>query len=147
MDPLSIAASACGIAALCGTIITVVGRFAVGIRSADQALEEFRTSVSTLQGVLTQIEFLIKKKFKQLPFAQRQERRHLQDIKNVLEACHSCLYRLKDELPDPGETSTTLQKARIQWGLNMKSTVFIEIKAHLASYTQVLNLSLTTMSL
>jgi hypothetical protein len=146
MDPLSIAASACSVAALCGTVIKVVGRFAVGVRSADQALEEFRTSVSTLQGVLTQIGLLIKK-FKQLPFAQRQEREHLQDIKNVLEACRSCLCRLKDELPDPREISTTLQKARIQWGLIVKSTVFIEIKAHLVSYTQVLNLSLNTMSL
>src|SRR5580700_5036212 len=102
MDPISIAASACSIAALCGTIITVVRRFAVGVQSADQALEEFRTSVSTLQGVLTQIEFLIKRKLKQLPFAQSQERKHLQDIKNVLKACHRCLHRLKDELPDPG---------------------------------------------
>jgi hypothetical protein len=148
MDPLSIAASACGIASLCGTIISTVGKFVVDVQAVPQALEEFN-NIRSLRTVLNSIDSFLSKKPKHHPFVQQQERKHWQDVRNVLEACNKCLHRLSRELPDPPtETSSKiLQQARIQLEMSMKSNVVIQIRGHISSYTQILQLSMTTLSL
>jgi hypothetical protein len=148
MDPLSIAASSCAIAGLCGTIIVGVGRFMVGVKEVPQSLAEFNGSITVLSGVLSKVESVVRQKPKRLPFAQQQEQKHWQDIKDVLEACSRCLYKLKQELPDaPKGDPKLLNQMLMQLDLTMKSNLFIEIRGHISSYTQVLQLSLTTMSL
>jgi hypothetical protein len=148
MDPVSIAASACGIAALCGTIITNVGTFVADTKSLPQTLDEFATSITALRTVLNNVDCVVSRRPKHLHFAQKQERKHWQDIRNVLEACNSCLYRLKNEIPElPTENHKLLQQARCQFEMKLKSNVVLQIRGHISSYTQILQLSLTTMSL
>jgi hypothetical protein len=147
MDPISIGASACSIAAVCGAIISTVSKFAVDTIAVPQTLEEFNTSIITLRTVLNNIDHVVSKRPKQLFFAQKQERKHWQDVQNVLEACNNCLYKLKNQLPEPPESHKILQKARAQLELNLSSNVITQIRGHISSYTQILQLSLTTMTL
>jgi hypothetical protein len=148
MDPLSIAASACGIAALCGTVISNVSRFVVDVQSIPQTLDEFNRSISALKTVLNNIECVISKKPRHVLFAQKQEHKHWQDVRNVLEACNNCLYKLGHEIPEPPtDNHRMLQQARIQLELSLKSNIVVQIRGHITSYTQILQLSLTTMSL
>jgi chromosome segregation ATPase len=148
MDPLSIAASACGIAALCGTIISRIGTFCADIKALPQNLEEFTTNISTLRSALEGVDHVVSKGPKHLVFAQKQERKHWQDVKNVLEACNNCLYKLRKEIPElPADKHRLLQQARIQLEVTLKSNVVMQIRGHISSYTQVLQLSLTTMTL
>ena len=148
MDPLSIAASACGIAALCGNIIATVGKFIVDTKSIPQTLEEFNTSITTLRTVLNNIDCVLCNRPKHVLFIQKQESKHWQDVKNVLEACNSCLHKLKNEIPElPTDKQRSLQQARIQLELTLKSNVVLQIRGHISSYTQILQLSLTTVTL
>jgi len=148
MDPLSIAASACGIAALCGTIVSKVTRFLGDVQTVPETLNEFKTSISALQDALNKIDCIVSKKPKQLLFAQKQERKHLQDVQNVLGATNNCLYKLHREIPEaPTDNIRIPQQARIQLELSLKSNAIIQIRGHIASYTQILQLSLITLSL
>lgn len=148
MDPLSIAASACSIASLCGTMIMNISRFVTDARSIPQTLEEFTSTITSVKTVLTNIEVVVRKRPKTLPFAQKQERKHWSDIKNVLEACTGCLYRLQNELPlERDDSHKPLVQARLQLEMSLKSNVVTQIRGHLTTYTQVLELSLTTMTL
>ena len=147
-DPISIAASACSIATLCGTIIVNVSRFVVAVNEQEDRLSEFAASISTLKGVLENVERVVNQRPRQLPFLQRQERRHEADIRKILQACERVVYKLKNELPETSdETRSGIERARIQISLTLRSNVFVELRQHLASYTQVLQLSLTTMTL
>jgi hypothetical protein len=148
MDPISIAASACGIATVCGTIVINVSKFIIDSRSIPQSLEDFTTSISTLQTTLNNIDTTVSGRPKQLPFAQKQERKHWSDVDNVLKACNGCLYKLNNELPMLREGgSRSLAQARAQLEMSLKSNVVLQIRGHISSYTQILQLSLTTMTL
>ena len=147
MDPLSIAATSCSIAAVCGTLLSYVSKFVTDTAQVPQTLEEFKTSITTLSMVLSNIDHVLSSRPKQLPFAQEEERKHWKDVRNVLEACNGCLYRLKNELPELPDNHKILAQTRAQLDLNLKSNVIIQIRRHISSYTQILQLSLTTMTL
>lgn len=149
MDPLSIAASACSIANMCGTVIFKVSQFVIDTRSLPQALEDFNTNITSLQTVLKNIDATVIKRPKQLPFAKKQERKHWGDIKNVLEACNDCVYKLDNELPEMRENASQsfAAQARKQLTMSLNSNVVLQIRGHISSYTQILQLSLTTITL
>lgn len=80
-DPVSIAASAAGIASLAGTLINNVGCFIVDANSVDDTVKEFRIGIEKLQVVLEHIEAT----FNERPRQQNFERKHWVKVKTILD--------------------------------------------------------------
>ncbi|KFY22705.1 hypothetical protein V493_06384 [Pseudogymnoascus sp. VKM F-4281 (FW-2241)] len=147
MDPLSIVASACGIAGLCGNIIVHVSQFIVDSREVSQSINDFRTNITILEAVLYKVQVTVEKSPKQLPFAQKEELEHWKEIDNVLEACRESMERLKNMLPEPFKNGKPTVLVRKQLEMCLKSDVVVQIRGHITTYTQLLQLSLATITL
>jgi tetratricopeptide (TPR) repeat protein len=143
MDPLSIAASAAGFASLAGALIQNVGQLIASINYVDATVEEFRTITQSLQTALHNIAMTFKERTAQQEF----ERKHWQDIQNVLNSCSVCIYRLDSQLPKPGDGEGSSKGTYEKLKFLLKTEVVVSLRAQMALYTQVLQLSLTTISL
>lgn len=147
MDPASILASACGIAGLCGSVIFHVSQFIVDSREVNQSINDFRTNIRILKAVLYKVQETVEKCPKQLPFAQKEELEHWKEIDNVLEACKESMERLKNVLPEPLKNGKATGLVRKQLEMCLKSDVVMQIRGHITTYTQLLHLSLATITL
>ncbi|KFY94087.1 hypothetical protein V498_04068 [Pseudogymnoascus sp. VKM F-4517 (FW-2822)] len=146
MDPLSIVASAYGIAGLCGTVIFHVTQFVVDSSEVCQSINDFRGSIEILEGVLCKVQETIRKSPKRFPFAEK-EVEHWNEINNVLEACRDSMERLKDVLPERFDNGKPIVLVRKQLEMCLKSDVVLQIRGHITTYTQLLQLSLSTITL
>lgn len=147
MDPLSIVASACGIMGLCGTIIVHISQFVIDSRDVSQSITDFRTNITLLEAVLYKVQVTVGKCPKRLPFAQKEELEHWKEIKNVLDACRDSMERLKNVLPEPVETGRPTVLFCQALETRLKSNVVMQIRGHITTYTQLLQLSLATITL
>ncbi|KFX94732.1 hypothetical protein V490_04225 [Pseudogymnoascus sp. VKM F-3557] len=146
MDPVSIVASACGIADLCGTIIVNISQFVIDSRNVCQSINDFRTNITILEAVLVKVQVTVGKGPKRLPLAQ-QELGHWKEISNVLDACRISMESLKRELPEPFENGRPTVNFRKELEMRIKSNTVVQIRGHITTYTQLLQLSLTTITL
>ncbi|OBT66707.1 hypothetical protein VE03_03957 [Pseudogymnoascus sp. 23342-1-I1] len=146
MDALSIVASAYSIAGLCGTIIFHVTQFVVDSRDVCQSINDFRGNIEILEGVLCKVQETVRKSPKRFPFAEK-EVEHWNEIHNVLDACRDSMERLKNVLPERFENGKPIVLARKQLEMCLKSDVVTQIRGHITTYTQLLQLSLTTITL
>ncbi|OBT73571.1 hypothetical protein VF21_07630 [Pseudogymnoascus sp. 05NY08] len=147
MDPLSIVASACGIAGLCGSITIHISQFVIDSRNVCQSINDFRTNITILEAVLYKVRVTVGKSPKQLPFAQKEEQEHWKEINNVLDACRDSMERLKSVLPEPPKNGKPAASVRKQLEMCLKSDVVMQIRGHITTYTQLLQLSLATITL
>jgi hypothetical protein len=147
-DPLSIAASAATVIAMCKTIRSYAVAFTVDLKEVPQVLEDFKMSISSLTSALHHVEDLFKNQPKKLPFAEKEESRHWRDIESVVAACQRSLVRLSNELPDlEADRGRPFDELRKQLTLKLNSDTIAEIRRRQTEYTHTLQLSLVTLSL
>ncbi|KAI1074803.1 ankyrin [Whalleya microplaca] len=123
MDPLSIAA---------------------GTRSIGDSIQETYDNVHHLQSALIAIKEMFEKRPRQEPF----ERKHHSHIHQIVQSCHGLLKTLKSELPRLGGNNRGVtEKVRLSLMQCLKEPRIQQIVQRIASYTTILQLSLTTLSL
>jgi hypothetical protein len=142
-DPFSIAAGAVGIVSLAGVLLKNVGAFIVDTSVVDESIQSFRADIERLQEVLINVEASFKKRPKQQQF----EVKHWINVKRVLESCNQCLYRLNQSLPVLRGDEGTTHRAYTQLKVYVKSGLVRSLQAHITSYTQMLQISLSTISI
>ncbi|OBR16202.1 Ankyrin repeat protein [Colletotrichum higginsianum IMI 349063] len=143
MDPLSIAAFTLQMASIAGKIIEGTGKFVAEARAVRSNIDEFKDTISNLHAALHNVARTFKQHPHQLPF----EREHHQDIYRILKSCKSSLDRLYAELPELAKDPGPLDKATASFVMTLRSNVIRDSVSHISSYTQVLQLSLTTLTL
>ncbi|CAK7218781.1 hypothetical protein SCUCBS95973_003600 [Sporothrix curviconia] len=143
MDPLSIATNVVGITAFCAKLIQGIGRFVIEAREVPDTLSRFYNTIQNLQTALLGVERALRQRPEQLPF----ERDHHQNISRIIRSCQSVLGRLDGLLPDLEEDPGAYYRVRASLLLSVKKNVVQQYTTHIESYTQVLQLSLTTISL
>ena len=142
-DPLSIAAGVVQIAGFALTLIKVVSRFVVDYQALPKTVQEFYDELVLLQNVLSSIGVAFDQRQKQYPF----EREHHKTIDTIIRSCRESLLELRDHVPELKDNTTPIQKAILSLEKSIKSHRVQEIRAHLSSQKDVLQLSLTTISL
>ena len=143
MDPLSIAASAVGIAAFCGKLVENVGQFVVDVKSLPESIQAFFDTITALKIAIEGIEDELSKRTHPLPF----EKRHHTHIANILASCQKSLQTLERSLPQPKEKTSSFERMRLSLEKSLKDTVIQDTISRIHSYTQVLQLSMTTLTL
>ena len=139
MDPLSIAASAAGLAALAGTLYKNVGQLLVGIAVVDENVDNFRRTISGLEDVLYELELTFSQRPQGNAFATRQHA----SIERLLLSCQSYLYSIKKRIPcGPGEAGF-LQRAYTQLRFGLQTPLMTSIQGHIQTHTQMLQISLS----
>ena len=139
MDPVSISASAAGIAALAGTIIKNVAQFVAGVSNADESLAAFHRIVSELEQVLENLgqSFDEPSRPKSLGNCQRNS------VRSILSSCNSYLYIIKRKIPNCQDDAGAIQRTYNQVKAYLQSSLVFSIQSRLQMYTQMLQLSLT----
>lgn len=142
-DPLSIAAGVVQIAGFAGTLIKVVSRFVVDYQTLPKTVQELHDELVLLHDVLKSIGDAFKQRQKQFPF----EREHHKTINRIIRSCYSSLVELRDHVPELKDNTGPIQKGILSLEKSIKSHRVQEIREHLNSQQNVLQLSLTTISL
>lgn len=143
MDPLSIAASTVQLASFAGSFVKSVSRFVIDTREAPDTISEFYETIRTLRTSLLNINEVLRARPRQLPF----EKAHHRDIAQILKSCEGALQRLHNLLPELPENVATFDRVRMNLAMRLKEETICKTVAHISSYTQVLQLSLITLSL
>ena len=143
MDPITIASGTISIIASCGKLIEVVGRFAYESREAADSIAGFYDTIVHLQGSLQALGDVLQKRPRPLHF----ERDHYQNISRIVESCRGAVERLERQLPKLPTEPGSLAKARIALDMCIKTNTIQQTVSHISTYTQVLQLSLMTLSL
>ncbi|OLN96080.1 Ankyrin repeat and protein kinase domain-containing protein 1 [Colletotrichum chlorophyti] len=142
-DPLSIAAFAIQMVGIAGKIVEGTGKFIQEAKAIPASIADFRETIRNLHIALRNVARVLDQHPQQLPF----EREHHQDIYNILKSCRISLERLQEELPQLADNPGPIDKARSSFAMTLKSNVIRDHVSHITSYTQVLQLSLITLSL
>ncbi|CRK20933.1 hypothetical protein BN1723_012202 [Verticillium longisporum] len=79
----------------------------------------------------------------QLPF----EKEHRQNIAQILRSCKTAIERLRMELPELTDSPNFLGRTKTTIVMTIKSGVIQGLLSHISSYAQVLQLSVSTLSL
>lgn len=143
MDPLSIIASVAQVTLFAGSLIQGIGRFVVEYTALPNSIRELYDELNTLQLALTAVQETFAKRPQQLPF----ERSHHANIHRIIQSCHSSLKDLERELPQLKDNTTAFKKVCLSLEKSIKQDRIQEILSHINSYTTILQLSLTTISL
>ena len=144
MDPLSIAAFVITIVHVTGKLSDGIGRFGNDQRTVPVAIAEFQETIQNLHAALLNIvRVLDHRQATPLP----SEKEHNRDIHRILKSCKTALERLRDELPELAENPGPLDRAKSALSLSLKRNVIRALLSNITSYTQVLQLSLITLSL
>lgn len=143
MDPLSIPASIIGIAAFCGKFVHAAAQFVNDAREVPEVIAEFYENTRNLQTSLLNLGHVLKQRPGPRPF----ERDHYQNIFQIAQSCQAALERLDSKLPDVPDDPSSFAKARMNMAMSLKSNTIQQTMVHIGSYTQVLQLSLITLSL
>lgn len=145
MDPLSICASAANIAQLAGTIISKLASFCEAARHVDVTVSGFQIEVKNFQMALKLLAET-RKTWQQRPM-QSIEEAHWRNIDKLLFRCGKTLKMLQKLLEECEVKQTVGGKPMAQLRLNMKSHIVCILRSHIKSYTQALQLSLSTLTL
>ncbi|WYZ34105.1 hypothetical protein EsH8_I_000381 [Colletotrichum jinshuiense] len=143
MDPLSIAAFAIQMVGIAGKIVEGTGKFVQESKAISSSIGDFHETIRNLHAALRNVARILQQHPQQLSF----EREHHQDIYQILKSCRTSLDRLQGELPELAENPGPIDKARTSFAMTLKSVVIRDLVSHITSYTQVLQLSLITLSL
>ena len=143
MDPLSIASSTVGVVAFCGKLVEVVGQFVYESREVTDSVKHFYDTIVTLQGSLQNLGEVLRNRPNPQPF----ERDHYHNIFRIVQSCKNAVEKLARQLPTLPIEPSTIARAKATLAMNIKSTSIQQTIGHISSYTQVLQLSLMTLSL
>lgn len=144
MDPLSIAAFVVTIVHVTGKLSDGLGRFSNDQRAVPAVISEFHETIQNLHAALLNISRVLEHpQAVQLP----SETEHYRDIHRILRSCKTSLERLRDELPELAENSGLIERAKSSLAMSLKRNVIQTLQSNISSYTQVLQLSLITLSL
>ncbi|EON98721.1 putative ankyrin-2 isoform 2 protein [Phaeoacremonium minimum UCRPA7] len=143
MDPLSIAANVVGIAVVCGKLSQSVGQFVIDTKGAPDIVSEFYETIRNLHSALSQVGQVLQSRPRQLPF----EKEHHRKIGQIAKSCKKALDKLDGQLPSLRDKPTSIDKVRMNLSMSLKSNSIKQTIIHINSYTQVLQLSLVTLSL
>ncbi|KAJ0322242.1 hypothetical protein COL5a_008851 [Colletotrichum fioriniae] len=128
---------------IAGKIVEGTGKFVQESKAISSSICEFHETIRNLHAALRNVARILKQHPHQLSF----EREHHQDIYQILKSCRSSLDRLQKELPELDDKPGPIDKARASFAMTLKSVVIRDLVSHITSYTQVLQLSLITLSL
>lgn len=143
MDPLSISAFVISLVGVTSKFTESVGRFSIDQSNLPDDIKDFKVTISGLQSALNNIASELDNNRPELP----SEKKHRQDIFRILKSCEGSLKRLGELLPELGENPGPLDRARQNLALSLKRNVIQSLLSHINSYTEVLHLSLLTLSL
>ncbi|KAI1273947.1 hypothetical protein F5Y07DRAFT_401911 [Xylaria sp. FL0933] len=143
MDPFSTATSALQIAAFAGSLLKCIARFVEQTRSIADSIHELYDELCHLEAALHDIGDMFSKRPQQLSF----EYRHHERIHRILQSCKKSLGDLDKALPELKDETTPMQKVRLSIQKSLKGERLTEIVHHITSYTRILQLSLSTLSL
>lgn len=138
-DPISIAAFTM-------TLVGVAYKIGEGVEKfteIDANIRDFRETIRNLHAALRSVARTLEQHPTQLPF----EREHHQDIYRILKSCSVTLDRLRSALPELALNAGVIGKAVASFKATLKTSVVRDLVSHITSYTQVLQLSLITLSL
>ncbi|KAI1748582.1 ankyrin [Xylaria castorea] len=143
MDPFSTATSALQIASLAGALLKSIYRFVEQTRTVVDSIQELYDEIRHLEAALHDIGETFRKRPRQLSF----ECRHHERIKEILDSCRNSLEQLDHELPELRDETTPIQKLKLSIQKSLKGERLKEMIHHVISYTRILQLSLSTLSL
>lgn len=143
MDPLSISVNAVGLAIFAGKFVQSVGAFVTDTKEVPDTINEFYETIRTFHVALQNISEVLKCRPRQFPF----EKDHHNNISQILRSCEGALQRLDNQLPDLPDDVSTFDKIRMNLSMSLKKESITQIINHINSYTQILQLSLITLSL
>ncbi|TGJ79940.1 hypothetical protein E0Z10_g8825 [Xylaria hypoxylon] len=143
MDPFSTATSALQIASLAGSLVKCIFRFVEQTKVIVDSIRELYDEVRHLEAALHDIGETFSRRPQQLSF----EYRHHDRIHRILESCHNSLGDLDQALPQLKDETTPIQKLKLSIQRSLKGERVKEIVHHITSYTRILQLSLSTVSL
>ncbi|KAF6835394.1 ankyrin repeat protein [Colletotrichum musicola] len=142
-DPISIAAFTMTLVGVALKIGEGAGKFLEETKGIDANIRDFRETIRNLYAALRNVARTLEQHPTQLPF----EREHHQDIYRILKSCSSTLERLRLALPELAPNPGPIERARANLQATLKTSVVRDLVSHITSYTQVLQLSLITLSL
>ncbi|KAI8628444.1 ankyrin [Xylariaceae sp. FL1651] len=142
-DPLSISVGVLQIASFTGTLVRSIGRFVEQTRTISDSIHELYDEMRLLEEVLRDIGETFAKRPQQLSF----EYRHHNRIHRILESCRASLQDLEVALPQLADDSSAIDKLKLSIQKSLKGERLKQIVHHISSYTRVLQLSLSTLSL
>ncbi|KAL1630738.1 hypothetical protein SLS54_000609 [Diplodia seriata] len=146
MDPLSICASAANIAQLAGIIISKLAAFCEAASHVDITVSGFRVEIHNFQIALRLVAET--KNLWQLRQMTDLEQDHWTRIDKLLRRCKQTLEKLHSLLEKAVVKETTLGRRPLtQLRLDMKSHIICILRSHIKSYTQALQVSLSTLTL
>ncbi|KAI0453773.1 hypothetical protein F5B21DRAFT_515189 [Xylaria acuta] len=143
MDPFSTASSALQIASFAGGLLKSIYRFVEQTRTVVDSIHELYDEVRHLEAALHEIGETFRKRPQQLSF----ECRHHDRIHGILQSCRKALEDLDQELPQLKDETTPIQKLKLSIEKSLNGERPKEIVHHITSYTRILQLSLSTLSL
>ncbi|KAF6828556.1 ankyrin repeat protein [Colletotrichum plurivorum] len=143
MDPISIAAFTMTLVGVAIKIVEGTAKFVEETRAIDASIRDFHETIRNLYAALRNVARILEQHPTQLPF----EREHHQDIYRILKSCSGALERLRSALPELAPNPGPIAKARASFAATLKTSVVRDLVSHISSYTQVLQLSLITLSL
>ncbi|OJD36800.1 ankyrin repeat protein [Diplodia corticola] len=146
MDPLSICASAANVAQLAGIIISKLAAFCDAASHVDITVSGFGVEIHNFQIALQLVAET--KKIWQLRQMTDLEENHWTRIDKLLGRCRQTLVKLQSILENAAVKQTTLgRRPMTQLKLDMKSHIISILRSHIKSYTQALQVSLSTLTL
>ncbi|KAL0262550.1 hypothetical protein SLS55_001518 [Diplodia seriata] len=146
MDPLSICASAANVAQLAGIIISKLAAFCEAASHVDITVSGFRVEIHNFQIALRLVAET--KNLWQLRQMTDLEQDHWTRIDKLLRRCKQTLEKLHSLLEKAVVKETTLGRRPLtQLRLDMKSHIICILRSHIKSYTQALQVSLSTLTL
>ncbi|KAI3321108.1 ankyrin [Xylariaceae sp. AK1471] len=143
MDGLSTAASILQIAALAGSFLKSFSRFVEQTRTIADSIHDLYDEVRHLEAALNDLGETFAKRPQQLSF----EYRHHDNIHRILKSCRISLEALAQALPQLKDETTPIQRLRLSIQRSLRGERVKEIVHHISSYTRILQLSLSTLSL
>ncbi|KAL2752086.1 hypothetical protein ACRALDRAFT_213564 [Sodiomyces alcalophilus JCM 7366] len=143
MDPLSISAFVISLVGITAKFSESAGRFSIDQSFLPDDINDFKVTISSLHSALRSIATELDNNRPELP----SEKAHRQDIFRILKSCEASLKKLGQLLPELGENPGPLDRARQSLLMSLKRNVIQNLLSHISSYTEVLHLSLLTLSL
>ncbi|CAM1503837.1 Fc.00g014280.m01.CDS01 [Cosmosporella sp. VM-42] len=140
MDSASLALA---IAVSCMDLAKRIFQFVNETREAPCVVAEFGNSITTLRTTLEQVAETFTKRSELHPF----EVKHHHDVHRILISCKHTLHQLKEELPQFEDRHVPPQAARAALKLSLAEGRIKKIESNISTYTEVLQLSVTTIFL
>lgn len=143
MDPLSVPASVLGIAAFCAKFVDSAARFVINSKEAPEIITQYYETIHNLQSSLENLGHLLESRPHPLSFEQN----HYRNVFKIAQSCRTALEKLDELLPTVPDDPGAWAKARMNFITTLKSNIIQHTLGHIGTYTQVIQLSLTTISL